>query len=56
MYTFQDFEKQTDKVTFARKLIDYHKSTDIYNTAKNANAYDKQKISQSTNTSRKSIQ
>ncbi len=43
MYTFQDFEKQTDKVTFARKLIDYHKSTDIYNTAKNANAYDKQK-------------
>lgn len=42
-YTFQDFEKHIDKPHFAIDLISYHKGTDLYRIACDANMYDRQK-------------
>lgn len=43
IYTFQDFEKASDKIKFALELIDYHKTTEAYTTATIADLYDRQK-------------
>lgn len=41
MLTYQDFLKARDKKDFIRQLINYHKSTDMYQTAMVADEYDR---------------
>lgn len=41
MLTFQDFQKANDKKDFIRQFIDYHKSTELYQTALIADEYDR---------------
>lgn len=42
LYTFQDFEKATNKADFLLAAIEKHKGTQIYKTAVTADAYDRQ--------------
>lgn len=42
-YTYQDFQKNSDKIAFAMTLINWHKSTPEYAIAIDANEYNKQK-------------
>lgn len=42
LYTFQDFEKATNKADFIALAIERHKSTSLYQTAVTADAYDRQ--------------
>lgn len=41
MLTFQDFQKADDKKDFIRQFINYHKSTNLYQTAVVADEYDR---------------
>ena len=43
MYTFQDFEKSTDKIGFVRQLITYHMTSPEYAIARDADLYDHQR-------------
>ncbi len=44
MITFQDFQNRTDSIeSFIRRAINEHMSSDLYKTAKSADAYDHQK-------------
>lgn len=42
MLTFQDFQKASDKVAFAINAIQEHKASEVYQTAVDADAYDRQ--------------
>lgn len=43
MYTFQDFQQETDKAAFIAKLIQDHTNSDLYKMAQIADLYDHQR-------------
>ena len=43
MITYQDFEKEGDKLALVRKIINDHNDSDMVKTAKDANLYDRRK-------------